>query len=795
MFRRLRTKALLFVRARSNTTKTAFNNMPKPAWDSTNHDLSVHRISRAEVEARRQRLTSPNALAAKAELERRRALLARGSFEQTLAALADESGEAHDALRELDVVERDLRRLGDDAQTMRPPTAPVQVQESATTATPPPPAFLTEMPNAPWAEMRTDAIDAESAVNKAAVATGPPVVDLDAEIALFRQRTGQRLADFDAEVEPLAPKPPAAAVATQQEVAPPKPPPPPRPPQQKKAAKSAIPTPPPPPPAATTTESTTVAAIAGTTRKSATTPPWRPAMGQRTLRLEPPPPRHSPQVPHHEPTDAEKLLGFVEAKRAPDALGLARMQHACGDLSNLVAEYEEEIGMAPPPGGSSSKKSTVSTGPASFSNCNGQLIELTTRLVGHLKRAESELAQQAALREESEAALEEYKAKSERQADLAEAETASLRREVRLIKETYGTQIEKLTTQLNNLQTARNTNLLTSMAASLQNATPLPAPPPMMAVPASSSDFSPTPPLSQQPQPSTATVAERPQPSLFTFHHTPPPQAPAAFADVSVELTEHQEEEPEADEKEEVQYEEEMVVEEEYSAPPTPKLHAPISLTVPRPPPVPTNSLASAEEEAAREAWAMEMAEEAEREGAAPLPTVCVERASTTPQPLHTAAKVRTPSSGLAAMPAVVKCSIGPPKRVPTGNGGSEVSPPAKAIVTGVVRGPAATEAAKAADGVTAGNNTMSNLIAGVSDDPSWLNLGPVEEGILSNDERSQQVLQKYYDELSARNNNISSGGKQQIAKTASVNTGDRRAPVGRAAQARIEPTQLVFGA
>ena len=124
MFRRLRTKALLFVRARSNTTKTAFNNMPKPAWDSTNHDLSVHRISRAEVEARRQRLTSPNALAAKAELERRRALLARGSFEQTLAALADESGEAHDALRELDVVERDLRRLGDDAQTMRPPTAP-----------------------------------------------------------------------------------------------------------------------------------------------------------------------------------------------------------------------------------------------------------------------------------------------------------------------------------------------------------------------------------------------------------------------------------------------------------------------------------------------------------------------------------------------------------------------------------------------------------------------------------------------------------------------------------------------
>ena len=48
------------------------------------------------------RLTSPNALAAKADLDRRRALLARGSFESTLAAIADESGEAVSALRELD---------------------------------------------------------------------------------------------------------------------------------------------------------------------------------------------------------------------------------------------------------------------------------------------------------------------------------------------------------------------------------------------------------------------------------------------------------------------------------------------------------------------------------------------------------------------------------------------------------------------------------------------------------------------------------------------------------------------
>ena len=95
--------------------------MPRPAWDATIHDLSVHRSSRAEREARRQRLTSSNALAAKADLARRRAVLARGSFEGALAALAGESGEAAAALRELDEVEHELHRIADDARGVQPP--------------------------------------------------------------------------------------------------------------------------------------------------------------------------------------------------------------------------------------------------------------------------------------------------------------------------------------------------------------------------------------------------------------------------------------------------------------------------------------------------------------------------------------------------------------------------------------------------------------------------------------------------------------------------------------------------
>ena len=98
---------------------------PKKPWDSTISDLSKYRISRQELAQRRHRLTSPNALAARQDLERRRSLLARGcSLEQTLESFAGPAGETSVALRELDAVELELHRLADDAsgpQALVPP--------------------------------------------------------------------------------------------------------------------------------------------------------------------------------------------------------------------------------------------------------------------------------------------------------------------------------------------------------------------------------------------------------------------------------------------------------------------------------------------------------------------------------------------------------------------------------------------------------------------------------------------------------------------------------------------------
>ena len=81
----------------------------KPPWNSTVHDLSVHRSSPREIEQRKARYTSPNAEVAREEVARRRERLARGNFEDTLAALAgrrgeDEHDETKTALQELDRV-------------------------------------------------------------------------------------------------------------------------------------------------------------------------------------------------------------------------------------------------------------------------------------------------------------------------------------------------------------------------------------------------------------------------------------------------------------------------------------------------------------------------------------------------------------------------------------------------------------------------------------------------------------------------------------------------------------------
>ena len=735
--------------------------MPKPAWDSTVQDLTKHSISQEQAEKRRQRLTSPNALAAKADLERRRAMLARGSFESTLAALAGQTTDEISALRELDEVEVELHRLADDAQGMQPPRRPtrIDVPMVANTgridecATPPTPAML-ETLEAPWAPGASP-LDAMLQEAQPKAADQPPVVDLDEEIALFRHRTGQRLAaaGFDAADADAVGAPPAAPEPAQSA----------EPPLPRTTAQPAV-------------------------RSAPKKPDWRPAMGRRSLVLENEPrkPTAPPAVsaPSRAPS-APTPRGGAGAK-APDALGLARMQHSVGELTALVGAYEtaRETGegtaavlASATAIGHKVTGTRLSEGTSgSFSNCNAQIMELTSRMVAHLARSDMELQQQVARRAESDLELKECRAKLEQQADVTEVETAALRREVRLLKESHGAQLATLTTQLATLQTARNNNLLTSMAASLQQSVPLPASPqaPVMTSAAAAKA------ASEQPE------RTRPKPSLLFV--APKPAAEATIT-------------PAADEEDE-----------EPSAPPAVKMGPPLSLTVERAPPTerkPDAALVTplvplplprtaAYDEPPVEDEMVDVTMEEESRGR--IPTAWAERAEATKTPTELGSAAPTPrepkllapgAMPASALPAVVRCSIGPPQRVVAG---SESSPPPRsraAVVTNVIRGSAA-DAAKA---VTAANAVVTPSSVGGGDDPSWLNLGPSDIDDKSSDERSQEVLQAYYDELASRGRSGGAAPKKEGVPSLTLSAvAPRRTQMGRAVRSSIEPTNLFGG-
>ena len=508
--------------------------MPRKAWDSSIHDLSVHRISRAELEARRERLRSPNAPAARRELHQRRA-----TARESLSALCDDEDdvrdEATDALRELAAVENELQRLVDDARDApaavrheRPEVtalAPLNLSDEMNAAsgddcaTPPTP--LEPSIVAPWAVPRNLAprwADAADELTNQAAGGGAervlPVVDLEDEIALFRQRTDQRLAALGpstggapAAARPQTPAPSflppdaSEASATSRPVA-------------SGASASAIPAKPSP---ANRDGSVAVAPTrASAARSPQPMPPWRPANGK--LRLEQPPRLSTSGLPDHTVTAAvggSGASGVAGAAagggngggggggcggaRSPDTLGLSRMQHACGELHELVAAYEssrahheqvqhaearamaaaeEADGMKattneqPPAasaptrasgGGSGALRRSAIKGPngalsyappSSYSGCNMELVEISSKLVGFLHRSDAELREQAQMRAHVEAKLSDARAALERQADETTVELASLRRELRLIKEEHAAQLATLCSQVAAVQAA-----------------------------------------------------------------------------------------------------------------------------------------------------------------------------------------------------------------------------------------------------------------------------------------------------------------------------------------------------
>ena len=96
--------------------------------------------------------------------------------------------------------------------------------------------------------------------------------------------------------------------------------------------------------------------------------------------------------------------------------------------------------------------------------------------------------------------------------------------------------------------------------------------------------------------------------------------------------------------------------------------------------------------------------------------------------------------------------------------------------------------------GTSGTDSSLGSSLAQVagSDDPAWLDLGPSDVASSSNDERSQTVLQAYYDERS-RNKGTATDKSRQPTGYASASTAaaNRRAGVGRAARSSIEPTKL----
>ena len=377
-------------------------------WDATVHDLSVYKPSRPEIEARKERMRSANAAQARIDLDERQQRLAAGDLSQVLGALQPASTESPRPARD----ERPLRQIEQVHAQLN------ALEPEALRSMQPKPAEDDAAPRPPPDLAGGHAIDSS---------VPEPVVDLDREIALFKLRAGERLNSASGASAPAPPQPddaPASLMAAPE-----------RPPVAPMA----------PPPAAASPAAAQAAAAAA---------------------------------------------AHDNGPKGPDALGLGRLQHACGWLESAIGEYEAsrsegfvptapsetesratdtQPGLARPPAavaafGSSAKptrprKAAAGVGASqllggsggraansSFGACNERLVEMVSRLVGHLRTSQAELAEQARLREEADAQLGECRAMLGAHKASAEAASAQLREQVGELREAHertGAQTQK----------------------------------------------------------------------------------------------------------------------------------------------------------------------------------------------------------------------------------------------------------------------------------------------------------------------------------------------------------------
>ncbi|KAL3907496.1 MAG: hypothetical protein SGPRY_010148, partial [Prymnesium sp.] len=201
----------------------------------------------------------------------------------------------------------------------------------------------------------------------------------------------------------------------------------------------------------------------------------------------------------HSPSPAPPALPSQPSEqRTPDALGLARLQHACSKLESTVAAYEQERSAATSGGGGCEEMQAAALSlprggcvPGSFSACNARILEMVNKLVAHLRRADTEvtnaqvdrptacltlarwhapessrsiaralnppaLTSSQKARDLLETELREVRACLEGQKAQYEEEISALRYDLVEVKALHGVELRQLTSRLTILEATRN---------------------------------------------------------------------------------------------------------------------------------------------------------------------------------------------------------------------------------------------------------------------------------------------------------------------------------------------------
>ena len=331
------------------------------AWDSTIHDLTVHRATVAEQHRRRQRHRSLNAEAAKAEVEDRYRELQEGrGIAAILEALRGERVESHSADEADDG--------DDDFFAAAPPPSPARFKLVAPARHEAALDCTTRLSDA----FKRDHAKTPSptAAPPQLPAVAPPQLSLDEEIALYRERLGYT--DFDGG---------GAGGAAEGSAHPEWEP-------------------------VTFDPSRTGAAEDATARR------FEPTEDARGRRFEPTAHEAVPSLPTQGASLVATEGGSSSAWRSKETaprkdgaplLGFERLQHACESLSLAIAELDGgAVGSGAAAGsaagsqsaGAPSRRGSKSSS-SRYAKCNEHLVELLGRLLRHVGTAETRRAEQA----------------------------------------------------------------------------------------------------------------------------------------------------------------------------------------------------------------------------------------------------------------------------------------------------------------------------------------------------------------------------------------------------------------